>query len=340
MFSIVSTIIVVAVIVYLLKRKRGSAHQLGADPVRILGGLFLLLSVMFFWYSIYALNRNFALPFGWASILISAAVFSLVLSYVHKARITLVFGLAAFYVGLSGWLIGPRVFLQTAEVARPATLIAAHIFLAIIYFSLGSFHSSHPSFRRFYPLFTALGLAPILFLLFTFSTRAGLGALEDITHTGKFFASLKVSFTAISLGVLALVLTVFAWLRQRLTVWEAAGSILIGLVFAFLALSGYQTWFTGEAFTPTGFLWTVIFNAVCFFVSIGYILMGMVKNEEWPINLGVVLICIFIVIKYFDWMFSFLDKSVFFVGAGLLLLGLGLFLERGRRNLLSHLKKS
>jgi uncharacterized membrane protein len=38
-------------------------------------------------------------------------------------------------------------------------------------------------------------------------------------------------------------------------------------------------------------------------------------------------------VKYFDWFFKFMDKSVFFIVAGIMLFAIGWAMERGRRYL-------
>jgi len=67
--------------------------------------------------------------------------------------------------------------------------------------------------------------------------------------------------------------------------------------------------------------------------------LGYLKRENWLINLGAFFIFILIFVKYFDWFFAFLDKSIFFISAGILLFVVGWFMEKGRRYLLSTIKK-
>ena len=62
---------------------------------------------------------------------------------------------------------------------------------------------------------------------------------------------------------------------------------------------------------------------------------GYLKKKDWFINLGSFSLFVFIIVKYFDWAFDFLDKSIFFISAGILLLVLGWFMEKGRRYMLS-----
>ena len=65
--------------------------------------------------------------------------------------------------------------------------------------------------------------------------------------------------------------------------------------------------------------------------------MGYVKKEKWLINLGAAFLFMLIIVKYFDWFFTFLDKSIFFIGAGILLFIVGWLMEKGRRNILQNI---
>ena len=47
-----------------------------------------------------------------------------------------------------------------------------------------------------------------------------------------------------------------------------------------------------------------------------------------------------VIIKYFDWFFEFIDKSIFFLGAGELMLALGWSMEKGRKYIITNVKKN
>jgi len=88
-----------------------------------------------------------------------------------------------------------------------------------------------------------------------------------------------------------------------------------------------------------GIFWAVVFNLMLFSEIVGIIFLGYFNNKNFFINLGIVFMSILIFVKYFDWFFAFLDKSIFFIGAGILLFVVGWFMEKGRRYMLSAIKK-
>lgn len=69
------------------------------------------------------------------------------------------------------------------------------------------------------------------------------------------------------------------------------------------------------------------------------IFKGFYYQNNALINIGAFFMFIFIFFKYFDWFYSFMDKSIFFLIAGAMLFILGFFMEKGRRYMLSNIKK-
>ena len=71
---------------------------------------------------------------------------------------------------------------------------------------------------------------------------------------------------------------------------------------------------------------------------LGIILVGYLRKESWHVNMGVVLLFILILVKYFDWFYTFLDKSLFFIGAGILMFAVGWLMERARKRVLFSMR--
>ena len=64
---------------------------------------------------------------------------------------------------------------------------------------------------------------------------------------------------------------------------------------------------------------------------------GYLSEERWLVTLGVVLVGVDLVARYFDVFWSALGRSVGVIGAGLLVLGLAWGLERQRKRLLERM---
>lgn len=87
----------------------------------------------------------------------------------------------------------------------------------------------------------------------------------------------------------------------------------------------------------TGFF--VIFVLLVFVFGLSVIWFGSLLRRPAVINMGMIAIAVCIFIQYFSWIFELLPRSFAFIVGGLLILGLGLVLERQRRKLMKSIAK-
>ncbi|MDR2425813.1 MAG: DUF2157 domain-containing protein [Endomicrobium sp.] len=78
-----------------------------------------------------------------------------------------------------------------------------------------------------------------------------------------------------------------------------------------------------------------------FFISIILVLIyvGYKKAETFYVNTAIFWIIVFITVKYFDFFWKLLPRSLFFLAGGILLIGAALFLEHKRRTINMGFKK-
>ena len=74
----------------------------------------------------------------------------------------------------------------------------------------------------------------------------------------------------------------------------------------------------------------IILNAITFLQILWIIFLGYVREKEYLLNLGVMLMFAAIIVRYCSF-FKFIDKSLFFLIGGILLLCIGYLMERGKR---------
>jgi hypothetical protein len=89
-----------------------------------------------------------------------------------------------------------------------------------------------------------------------------------------------------------------------------------------------------------GGLYALLFNVLFAVVALGVIYAGYLSDEAWLVNLGVVLVAVDLIARYFDVFWSALPRSVGLIGAGLLVLGIAYVLERQRKRLLARMAAS
>jgi uncharacterized membrane protein len=73
---------------------------------------------------------------------------------------------------------------------------------------------------------------------------------------------------------------------------------------------------------------------------LGLVFVGYFRGEELLINLALAIFGIDVVSRYFEFSWGLLDRSLVFIVAGLVLLGGGYLLERGRRQVIERLRES
>lgn len=75
----------------------------------------------------------------------------------------------------------------------------------------------------------------------------------------------------------------------------------------------------------------IVFNLLLFGGTVGMIALGIQRRSELLLNMALAIFLIHVITRYFDLFFTAMDRSLFFVMGGLLLLGGGWLLERNRR---------
>ena len=83
---------------------------------------------------------------------------------------------------------------------------------------------------------------------------------------------------------------------------------------------------------------TILCNVLLVAEIIGVVWVALRKRQRELLNVGVVFFALQVVTRYFDFGWQLLDRSLFFIVGGLLLLGGGWLLERQRRHLLHDME--
>jgi hypothetical protein len=88
-----------------------------------------------------------------------------------------------------------------------------------------------------------------------------------------------------------------------------------------------------------GWLWSGLAWLTLFVLSIAAVRTGLQTAREGWVNLGLLFLGANIVARYFDLFGEMLEGGVFFIVTGVLVTGLGIFLEKKRRALLAGLRR-
>ena len=96
----------------------------------------------------------------------------------------------------------------------------------------------------------------------------------------------------------------------------------------------YLQWDIGEG----GWLWSMLAWCALFGLNLCMVNLGLTTGRASWVNLGIGFIALNILTRYFDLFGTMLQGGLFFILSGALVLVLGIFLERKRRELLRGLR--
>ena len=114
--------------------------------------------------------------------------------------------------------------------------------------------------------------------------------------------------------------------RRAAAAFAAAGAAVVAIPSALILFHPFRE--------PVPY--AIVMNALILAAVLASIWYGVRTTQERFINVGLALFAIVAFCRYVDVAFLLFDRSLVFVGAGVVLLGLGWALERGRRTLLTR----
>lgn len=308
-----------------------------------IGQLFLVLSVFFFGLTLLAFNRSLSDPVSWRWVLLMTSVAGLAVAYYFKTAL----GLAVGLLMTAGWWGSQAVFWAMKENTGAMAVLSGLALIALLFYLLGRQHEARPLFKGFSVVYSLLGLISITVGLLFFSTMPGLKYFEGLTEGGLMVASWHLTLFFLALVVLNVALIFRGLAKKALFKAEALAVFALMALFVVIVFLPYQEVSVGRLgyskmsadLSGTGIVWALIFNLFAFLEMLGIIFLGYHRRENYFVNMGVAFFAVFIVVKYFDWFFKFLDKSLFFIIGGILLFVVAWLMDRGRRYIMKTIRQ-
>ena len=331
------------------KRSKGVSASLCVFDSKedALAQVFLLLAVSFLGVSLVSILRDSMIDeVSLMNILLVVFFAGFALAYRYRS----VLNLLVWFVSIVGWWVvkAAEYWLDAGvDDVKPYSILLGLIIIAFASYVMGYVHRSIDVMQnnRFSFVYFLLGGGFLLTTLFILSTKIGLDVFEEMLEGASVFASFEIFISLLLFTAVLLAGIAYTNIKNLISTRETL-IILIATAF-FTALlyipsvelieGGGRGWFEMGALTTPGLIYALIFNMVLFIGSLGIIVWGAAAHRVWMVNMGVALLSLIIITKYFDWFFSFLDKSIFFIGAGLILFALGWFMERKRRTLIAEI---
>jgi len=299
-----------------------------------------LLSFLFLGITLLRLNQEMNYLLQWQTILLISSLAALAGAYTLKN----VYLLAGGLVSISMWWATQATLWGDKVNLLPASFVAGIGLIVTLLYALGRLHEWSPYAKRFALTYLVFGLVSATIILFIFSTGLGLEGLEELTDGAPITQAPQVLLSLLVFVIAIVAALAMAVMKKLIFPGELAGVLIVAALIGSIAFLPAQTLVKGDSYgfsrelTSAGIIWASIFNIALLAELVGIVFMGYARRATWLINLGALGLFIFIFTKYFDWFFSFLNKSVFFIGAGLLLFLLGWGMERGRRRMLARMR--
>ncbi len=203
-----------------------------------------------------------------------------------------------------------------------------YLVFAVLMFALGSLPFHLNKFDRVSRIFRLMSVKVILGSLFLLSFELFSGHVSSYTNIVKLFAKVTPQFTFAFIGI-----AVLAALACAYNIWigKPQGRFRqleqqIGLTLCVIGSIFFL-------FPVESGMYTLIFNLILLALILTVLLVGHHREDMSLINIGMMYVGLFILVRYFDFFWELLPRSIFFLVGGCILVVGGIFFEKKRNAL-------
>lgn len=300
---------------YVFKYQKANLPKVGSSLI-FLGSLLFGASIILI-SQIYNLNANSHL------LVLIWLLGVLPLVYAFKEISITVLSTILFYVWLGLVFVNNNEWWFFGDLGRISIII--FILASILMFAIGNLHKLLEGYEKIGIVYKLASLKVFMLCLYLLTFEFFSQVRSD--RIFELFQKAQSDYIVgiILLIIFAVIAIIFSAIYNKsriLSVVETTISLkVIGLITIFLLL-------------PTkSFVYVIIFNLLFFALTLVYIFVGYKVEKISLVNIGMVWFTIFVITKYFDWFFGLFDRALSFIGAGLLLVFISIFLERKRREI-------
>lgn len=243
------------------------------------------------------------------------------LTYKDKSEANLIINTIGFLVWVNLFINSFLKKISPDETTSFITFITLQSLLGVTIYLIGIVHQEE--YRSFKIVYKIFGFIITLIVTYILSYIAVLESYSTLDS--------RVYFCGI-VGVVAILLILWNVLKNRFS----AKYEKYELIVLILLLAGNFLLLLMPEWTLMN---TVNMNIILLLFAIISILYGFEIQNVKIFNLGIVIFVLFVVIKYFDVFWRLLDRSIFFVVGGLVLIIGSVILERKRKRIVEEMKK-
>lgn len=308
---------------YLFKYDKQNLPKVGTS-LFFLGALLFGASI-FLIAQIYHINANAH------SLVLIWLIGVLPLIYAFKSEPIAALSSLLFYVWIGLFIFRSGDFDEDILFSFPIIYLSAGMLL----FSIGGLHYLKPELKKIAKIFRLAGVKVAMFSLFLLTFDLFSGDFDSYWFSNS--RALENMSSQLTIGivlfcvlsVIGLVINLFFNPSQSKTNTHENGTALGILAFTLIFF-----FFPAESSVYT-LLYNLLFAGLTGFL----IFTGYQKSEIQIVNMGIFWLSVFIFAKYFDFFWGLMDRSIFFLVGGLILVLGGIAMERKRRQIKENFTK-
>ena len=253
------------------------------------------------------------------------------LVYIVRSQPIQFLGLVLFFLALGfrlpGWIDG---------VSRGEAVLAASLFLVLglLILAVGRMKEEIVALRPYSEVFQLVGMITAFGAVFVLTFKDVFDSFDEGLYIqGETELAFQVLIVVAGALTLAVALAT-VWLHRRNEQKFTLNGIE-GIAIAILLAAAYMVVVVdsgGEVF------YAVVLNALLALALIGVLVSGYLRGREAWVNIALVFTGINVIVRYFEYSWDLLDRSLIFVAAGVILLLGGYLVERGRQKMLERIR--
>ena len=290
---------------------------------------FVLLGCIIYGAGVHLIGQIYHIPVNHPNLSLFWFLGVAPLAYATRSRpimfLAIVLFLAAAAFRQQDWL----AILYESETVRAGA--ALYIALGAFLYALGKAKQQWEGWQPIGSLFQALGVLTAFAALYLLTFHGLFTNADSISEAQFGYWALAYGASIAAVAALAWL----AWRRARLGDRSPVDLVEAAAIAVLLAAAHAA----GRAPVDWDPLYPILFNALFALSALGLMASGYLRDHEARINLSIGLIAVYVITRYFEYSIDWLDSSLVFFGAGIILLAGGYLLDRGRRRMLAAMRE-
>jgi uncharacterized membrane protein len=287
------------------------------------GGAIIFLAAVFYGAAVFLIGQVYNVQANDPRLLLYWFVGVIPLAYITRSAPILALSLLVASAGLG---MRAATWLEDTHPGELAAIrtIPLYVMLGVLFHFLAPLHERFEPLRGLHRPLLLAGLMAVMVGLYLLGFQVYFEDLHrDIPDMPASLLQMYALLTALAVAAVASALYVSRRALGTLPQEAAVALVLVGMAFATL----YVPFKEANAYV-------VLYNGLLLAVIFGTTAIGVASGREEHINIALAFFAVLVITRYFDWGWGLYERSLFFMGAGALVLAGAFLLEFYRRRLL------